>query len=401
MARDKGRLGKLLIRRARALVQQEKNKEKSKTEEDKIKDMDQLEDIFVGSGSQSADKIEASGSRRDNDRSATRSGNKNDESITSGENEKGSGNGDEGGMGTNVSADTSSSGEEQVTDQHDLGSGSSQGFTNKYEDQTSAVLSDSTSTGSETENRIASYDHNEEQTVISSGSGRASLEKNLALADSTQEADQTTAVEASGKEQTGSGVSTQPVASGEDKAGLSKPEELETSKKSDIQSSGDSEEDSSGSAEVIRKGMESLSRLLSPVASGYHFELYSGNSPQTKAIEVEGGKAMGESDVEQVNTKIATKDKTKSDNKKAKNSKKENDIEEESEDKDENELNEDEMEPVKEKVCRKECHLPMTYEQCAVPRCAKKMGSIKDLCYWLCEHQNPVCEQKCEYIERS
>jgi cobalamin biosynthesis protein CobT len=46
--------------------------------------------------------------------------------------------------------------------------------------------------------------------------------------------------------------------------------------------------------------------------------------------------------------------------------------------------------------CRTECTPPMDYETCAVPRCDYKLGSIKDLCQYLCHHQKERCEEVCE-----
>ena len=46
--------------------------------------------------------------------------------------------------------------------------------------------------------------------------------------------------------------------------------------------------------------------------------------------------------------------------------------------------------------CRTECTPPMDYETCAVPRCDYKLGSIKDLCQYLCRHQKEHCEEVCE-----
>ena len=129
------------------------------------------------------------------------------------------------------------------------------------------------------------------------------------------------------------------------------------SRKSEIATvSGESEDedDDSGSAEVIKKGIESLSRLLTPVASGYEFELYSGSAAKhdkEQESQAEGESEKGESsDAEEVHVK----------------------------------------------QCKRVCEDPMTYEQCAVPRCDYKMGTIKDLCIYLCKHQTPVCRQECE-----
>ena len=46
--------------------------------------------------------------------------------------------------------------------------------------------------------------------------------------------------------------------------------------------------------------------------------------------------------------------------------------------------------------CRTVCAPLMDYETCAVPRCDYKLGSIKDLCQFLCHHQKEHCEEVCE-----
>ena len=46
--------------------------------------------------------------------------------------------------------------------------------------------------------------------------------------------------------------------------------------------------------------------------------------------------------------------------------------------------------------CHRKCTLPMSFEECAIPRCGFKVGTIKDLCYYLCKHQKPRCEDICD-----
>lgn len=46
--------------------------------------------------------------------------------------------------------------------------------------------------------------------------------------------------------------------------------------------------------------------------------------------------------------------------------------------------------------CHKTCSMPMTYHECAHPRCSLKVGTIKDLCFYLCKHQKERCEDVCE-----
>jgi len=48
------------------------------------------------------------------------------------------------------------------------------------------------------------------------------------------------------------------------------------------------------------------------------------------------------------------------------------------------------------KQCRKRCKTPLTFHQCAFPRCTQKLGTIKDLCFFLCKHQKQRCERVCE-----
>lgn len=361
--RAKAMLGKALVRRARARAELAKAREESKTEEDKAKEMDMLEDIFVGSGSQSVDKTEASGSRREDVHNNDGTEVKGDENEnSSSENDNGSGNRGDGGMDSNASGETSADVTATIMDKEDSASGVAQGS------GTSIDSMDSTATESTAKNT----EESDQETVASSGSSQDSDKSPASPAASVsniQDTNPVTTVQTDTSKQLENAVSSPSTASGEDATGPKNKEESNesTSKKSDIESSADSEEEDSGSTEAIRKGIESLSRLLTPVASGYQFQLYSGDAQ--KKVQNEPKEAEGESDGEE------TSGKGESDNA-------------------------DEMEPVQEKVCRKECHLPMSYEACAVPRCDLKMGTIKDLCFWLCRNQKEVCEQKCEYIER-
>ncbi|XP_031565706.1 chondroitin proteoglycan 4-like [Actinia tenebrosa] len=120
-----------------------------------------------------------------------------------------------------------------------------------------------------------------------------------------------------------------------------------------------------GSAEAIRKGMESLSKLLKPVANGLDFQLFS-------------GAAKPEDEDEDEEEKPISKAEGKGESDKAE---------------------EEKPRVVKVKKCETKCALPMTYDQCAVPRCDYKMGTIKDLCLYLCKHQKPVCKQECRVVE--
>ena len=47
-------------------------------------------------------------------------------------------------------------------------------------------------------------------------------------------------------------------------------------------------------------------------------------------------------------------------------------------------------------VCKRRCTPPMTFDQCANPRCAMKHSIVKELCYYLCKHQQIRCRETCE-----
>ena len=48
------------------------------------------------------------------------------------------------------------------------------------------------------------------------------------------------------------------------------------------------------------------------------------------------------------------------------------------------------------KVCYRKCSFPMSFAQCAVPRCAEKGNpATRYLCYWLCRHQKKQCKKVC------
>lgn len=46
--------------------------------------------------------------------------------------------------------------------------------------------------------------------------------------------------------------------------------------------------------------------------------------------------------------------------------------------------------------CTKKCSVPISFHKCALPRCSLKMGTIKDLCFYLCKHQKEKCVDVCE-----
>ena len=59
-------------------------------------------------------------------------------------------------------------------------------------------------------------------------------------------------------------------------------------------------------------------------------------------------------------------------------------------------VTDDEVAGGSKKQCRKRCKTPLTFHQCAFPRCSQKLGTIKDLCFFLCKHQKEKCERVCD-----
>ena len=322
-------LGKALLRRAREINDTQSNGDEalepasndmSEEERERVQQIDATEDIFVGSGShvyESQGKSENSDSRGEetsgNDEAEAE---QTDSSPTSGDGNEGEEDDDE---------------EEKSDDDED-------DVTEKKSEKESVEDEDSSGSGL-IENENAARRSMDES---SSGSG---------IEQQDDDNDQSESEESTIQE-------TEPSSGSREEASGAQQEmnDVVASKKSEIEdaSSGDNEDESeeSGSAEVIRKGIESLSRLLTPVASGYDFELYSGNAPK-------------------------------------------DDKEKETEAEGESEESNDEQE-IHVKKCKRVCKDPMTYEQCAVPRCGYKMGTIKDLCIYLCKHQTPVCSEECE-----
>lgn len=330
-------LGKALLRRAREINETRSNgdeleDEMSEEERERAIQTDASEDIFVGSGShvyESQGKSDTSGSRRDEtsgDEGRVEEAEEDDNSPTSGDSNE----------GEKSENDESDDDDEEKSEEDDDDDG-----TETKQEQENTEDEDTSGSGLiENENAAG-----RSSDVSGSGSGSELQDDN--------------------SDQSGSGESTveevTPTSTSEDEAsGAQNSENNEVepaARKSEIETaSGDSEdeEDDSGSADVIKKGIESLSRLLTPVASGYEFELYSGNA--AKNDKEEESEAEGESE------KGVSSD----------------------------------AEEVQVKQCKRVCEEPMTYEQCAVPRCDYKMGSIKDLCIYLCKHQTPVCRQQCE-----
>lgn len=325
-------LGKALLRRAREINETKNNSdvledEMSEEEREKVLQTDALEDIFVGSGNhvyESQGKSETSGSRRTStsDESEAGEAEENDSSPTSGDSN----------AGERSENDESDEDEDEKSEDDD---DDEEAETKKDQESQETTNDEDTSGSGLIENENAARRSSD---ISGSGSG------------TEQQNDDT--------EQSGSGESTieevAPAAAAQVEASGT---EENASRKSEIETaSGDSEDEveESGSADVIKKGIESLSRLLTPIASGYDFELYSGNTD--KNDKEEKTEAEGESE------KGASSD----------------------------------AEEVHVKQCKRVCEDPLSYEQCAVPRCDYKMGTIKDLCIYLCKHQTPVCRQQCE-----
>ena len=327
-------LGKALLRRAREINETKNNgdvleDEMSEEEREKVLQTDASEDIFVGSGNhvyESQGKSETSGSRREetsaSDESEVEEAEKNDSSPTSGDSNAGEGSeNDESDEDEDEKSEDDDDNDETETKKDKESQEST-----KEEDASGSGLTESENAASRSSDISGSGSGSEQQSdaIEESGSGQSTIEA-VAPAAASQ-------VEASGTEEN-----------------AAKKSEIETA-------SGYSqdEDEESGSADVIKKGIESLSRLLTPVASGYDFELYSGNTAKNdkeEETEAEGESEKGiSSDTEEVHVK----------------------------------------------KCKRVCEDPMTYEQCAEPRCDYKMGTIKDLCIYLCKHQTPVCRQQCE-----
>ncbi|XP_068687927.1 uncharacterized protein [Montipora foliosa] len=325
------RLGKALFRRAReinetAQVNDDKREDSegdlTEQERERAQEVDTAEDIFVGSGNhvfESQGKSDASDSKGEetsgDEDIASDDEAEDDRSSTSGDGDEGDEDDDDEKENSDDDDDNSIQRNSETTEE-----ASSEGV-----DSSGSALMENESASRRSHDTSGSGSGNEDQ------------------ADSeSQESDQSESVESSTE------GSSQDTSSGSGK-------DTNVFKKSEIEatSSGESEDDDeSGSAEIIRKGIESLSKLLKPVASGYEFELFSGKAPKNdKESEAEGESEKGE-------------------------------------------RNDSEVTHVKQ--CKRVCEDPMTYNECAVPRCDYKMGTIKDLCIFLCKHQTPVCRQECE-----
>lgn len=347
------RLAKALFRRAREINEttQDSGRDGSKDNENELsegerqraEEQDTSEDIFVGSGNH---EFESQGKSENSDSQGEETSGDEETSTNDAEEEDSStsGDGDEG--DDDADDDEREKGDEDDEDEKEKGDNddddsSIERDTSETTEEASTEDTDSSASGfMESENASQRSDD-------TSGSGSGSAE----LADGIRQDSDQSGSAGSGLQQLVQEGSSQDESSGAEVA----TKKDHTSKKSDIVAtpSGDDDDgNESGSADVIRKGIESLSRLLKPVASGYDFELYSGNAAKSEnADEAQGESEKGENDDSQI-THI--------------------------------------------KQCKRVCEEPMTYNQCAVPRCNLKMGTIKDLCIYLCKHQTPVCRQQCE-----
>lgn len=348
------RLAKALFRRAREINEttQDSGRDDSKDNENELsegerqraQEQDTSEDIFVGSGNhefESQGKSENSDSQGEetsgDDEETSRNEAEEEDNSTSGDGDEGDDDADD---DESEKSDDDDEDEKEKGDNDDDDS-SIERDTSETTEEASTEDTDSSASGfMESENASQRSDD-------TSGSGSGSAE----LADGIRQDSDQSGSAGSGLQQLVEEGSSQDESSGAEVA----TKKDHTSKKSDIvatPSGDDVDGNESGSADVIRKGIESLSRLLKPVASGYDFELYSGNAAKSEnADEAQGESEKGENDDSQV-THI--------------------------------------------KQCKRVCEEPMTYDQCAVPRCNLKMGTIKDLCIYLCKHQTPVCRQQCE-----
>ena len=341
-------LGKVLLRRAREISEtgksngselEDSDSEMSEEERQRVQQLDAAEDIFVGSGnhvyesqgkSETADAkgeetsgdedVEANEAEEDKKNPTSGYGNDGDDDDDDDDEEEKSDDDDDDSTEKNSDKETAQDSSTSIEENDSSGSGGS-GLIESGSAETRSM--DTSGSGSESEDQA---DDNEQSGQ--SGSGQSTIQE-LTPASTSQD---------------------------ETSGAAKETEEEDASKKSDIEEAPSGEgadEDDSGSTDVIRKGIESLSRLLTPVASGYDFELYSGKAPKSDKEESE---AEGESE---------KGDDTDS-------------------------------EVTHVKQCKRVCEDPMTYEECAVPRCEYKMGTIKDLCVYLCKHQTPVCRQQCE-----
>ena len=348
------RLAKALFRRAREINEttedsgrdgsKDNENELSEGERQRAEEQDTSEDIFVGSGNhefESQGKSENSDSQGEetsgDDEETSRNDAEEEDNSTSGDGDEGDDDADD---DEKEKSDDDDEDEKEKGDNDDDDS-SIERDTSETTEEASTEDTDSSASGfMESENASQRSDD-------TSGSGSGSAE----LADGIRQDSDQSGSGGSGLQQLVQEGSSQDESSGAEVA----TKKDHTSKKSDIvatPSGNDDDGNESGSADVIRKGIESLSRLLKPVASGYDFELYSGNAAKSEnADEAQGESEKGENDDSQA-THI--------------------------------------------KQCKRVCEEPMTYDQCAVPRCNLKMGTIKDLCIYLCKHQTPVCRQQCE-----
>lgn len=380
-------LGRALLRRALAAMSNSPrihvNRRSLDEEEDSgddIKHTDAVEDIFVGSGSRSEERGDSAGTKRSEVNEDQSSGS--EEQSADSENSAES------------SGDDGTQTDEQIQGQATKGDtveASGQEETEKTEDQQEdnsvSSGSDTVEAASETQTASPASGSSETSPSDDEQSGNESDQESESNSDKTSPAETTVQVAksdnqteqvskkiASDKEVKKSTIAkVQPslVTVNEDaETSASSGESDEVTSDTETTSGESSGAEDDGSAEAIRKGMESLSKLLKPVANGLDFQLFSG-----------AAKPEDEEEEEDEEDKPVSKAESKGESDKAE------------------EIQEEKPRVVKVKKCETKCALPMTYDQCAVPRCEYKMGTIKDLCIYLCKNQKPVCKQECKVVE--
>ncbi|EDO37563.1 predicted protein, partial [Nematostella vectensis] len=339
----RARLGRALLRRAREISDKEASASGSgssgdSSADEQIKEIDTAEDIFVGSGNHASERTDGSSTKRDEipsgkDHSGRGSGVEpssvdNDDGSSAAAKLEGSASDESGAESLTVNAnkDEIGSGESWGTDQ---GSTSANDYNSATEASASGVTAE--------DNSGLSADKTPGQQDKVEGSAEESTENTTQKEDAsgqniirvTEAKTQVPAETNNMSEEKPAKKSTIAEASGSPAAEASGSGNVVGSAS---EGSANNEDDSS--AEAIRKGMESLSRLLKPVASSLDFELYSGNAKPKEEEEEHN------SDVLQA---VAVGESEKAEEVKP-------------------------QKPVaKVKTCKKTCALPMTYDQCANP----------------------------------
>lgn len=392
---SQGMLGRVLLRRALEAMASKpdqinvkrRSTEAEDSDDDEVKHTDAMEDIFVGSNSN-----EASGSRRSDVSSQT----SDDEQSSSGSGESeanaSSGTAEEqaNDAETEISSSSQGSGDqtaETAQDQQQEADSGSSSSTIAAEEASPSEASDSGSASTvsvETPAEQAPQQATQQDTVQVADSNTANPNPNEPVTVTNKEAQSdVNAAKKSDIEVASGEASIQEKQDSSEESASGENEDVTSGQAAEVADVADEHDD--GSAEAIKKGMESLTRLLKPVATGLDFQIYSGSSKPKEDGEEEEDETKGEEDEkkgEDETPVIKVIAKGESD----KDEEEEHDVEKKT------------KEPAKVKKCETVCAIPLTYQQCAVPRCEHKIGSIKDLCYFLCEHQKPHCRQECKEV---